>query len=298
MELKNKRLKITFAEAGELTTPRFDHTGFITHVLLDDKYQFCMPEQFIEGRRNSNGRGLCGEFVIATGELAKEGEWFQKPGVGLIKQTADFQKFNIFGTYEAQFAPVEIFKKRKTTVGFFQKGIPCNGYCVDIKKTFHLQNNQLILEIEAINTGSKELELSEYQHNFLSLDNLPVGPGYILELPCDENVAQLENATLRWGDEFPMPSIVSVKGSTVSWTAIADNRVLYHESYNIKNKAPYHWRLSHKQSSLSVKEEVSFFPSMLIVWSVEHCICAEFYHTVKLMPGECTHWTRTWTFKK
>lgn len=298
MNLKNERLHITFADTSALDTPRFDHTAWITEVLLDETYQFCMPEQILPNRRNSHGSGLCGEFVLGTGELAKTGEWFHKPGVGLVKQTADFQRFNIFGTYEAQFSTVEVLEKNETTVSFFQKGISCNGYCTDIKKTFQLQDNQLFLDIEVWNTGSKEFELNEYQHNFISLENRPVGSGYLLDLPCDENIAQLENATLRWGDEAVMPSIVSVEESTVHWTASADNRVLYHESYAVKSDAPYRWKLSHEQSPLSVMEEVNFQPSMIIVWSVEHCICAELYHTAKLVPGERAQWKRVWTFDR
>ena len=297
MKLKNNRLEITFKASSKMNTPRFCHVGFITEVLLDGKYQFCTPEQFISSRRNSKGEGLCGEFVLATGELAKAGEWFHKPGVGLVKQTADYQRFNIFGTYEVHSAPVEVKYQTEDSVCFFQRGILCNGYCTDIQKTYRLQDNQLILEIEVTNTGSKEFELSEYQHNFMALENLPVGPGYLLDLPCDDNINALSDATLRWGDEAKMPSIVSVQGSTIRWTGSADNRVLYHESYNVKPDAPCHWRLRHAQSPLSVMEEVSFQPGMIIVWSVEHCICAEFYQTVKLLPGEQAQWTRTWTFE-
>lgn len=297
MELKNERLKITFAEGNALTTPRFDHTGFITHVVLDDKHQFCMPEQILSERRNSRGRGLCGEFVLAAGELAKTGEWFHKPGVGLVQQTADFQRFNIFGTYETQFAPVEILEKTETSVTFFQNGLEQNGYCTDIKKTFRLQDDQLILTIEAANTGTKEFELNEYQHNFMALENLPIGPGYRLELPCDKNIMQLEQATLRQGDEALLPSAVFVKDHVIHWNSDLDQKILYHESYDVDSSAPYHWILSHEQSSLSVMEEVDFSPSMIIVWGVEHCICAEFYHTAKLAPGEQAQWRRTWTFK-
>lgn len=75
MKLKNEHLQITFTDPAIMDSPRFDHAGFITEVLLDDTYQFCMPEQMISGRRNSHGMGLCGEFILGTGELAQEGEW-------------------------------------------------------------------------------------------------------------------------------------------------------------------------------------------------------------------------------
>lgn len=298
MKLKNEHLQITFTDPAAMDSPRFDHAGFITEVLLDDTYQFCMPEQMIPGRRNSHGMGLCGEFILGTGELAQEGEWFYKPGVGLVKQTEDFKKFDIFGTYEVQSYPVTTEQPSDQCITFSQKGIPWNGYAADLQKTYSLQDNQLILDIQVTNTGTEKFELSEYQHNFVSLDQISAGPGYVLELPCDGNIQALSDATLRWGDEAKMPSIVSVQETAVHWTDRADNRVLYHESYDMKSDAPYCWKLSHKQSPLSVTEEVDFCPSMIIVWSVEHCICAELYHAVKLAPGEKAQWRRKWTFER
>ena len=296
MKIANHRLEITFADGNALTTPRFDHTGFITRVILDEKYSFCTKEQFIAGRRNSGGEGLCGEFVLATGELAKAGEWFYKPGTGLVKQTADHQRFNIFGTYELKSFPVTAEILDEHTVRFIQKGIECNGYCTDIVKTYSLQDNQLILNIEVANTGSNEIELSEYQHNFMNIENLPIGPGYRLTLPCDEELSKIENSTLRWGDEFPLDSAVVLKGDTIHWTTDMNSKVLYHESTAISKTEPYRWILQHEASNLSITEEVNFTPSMVIIWGVEHVICAEFYRTVKLLPGETSSWQRTWTF--
>ena len=297
MKLENERLQITFTDPAAMTTPRFSHAGFITEVLLDQTYQFCMPEQIFTNRRNSHGHGLSGEFVLPTGELAKCGEWFFKPGVGLVQQTADFQRFNIFGTYDIQAFPVTVEQPSKDAIIFRQTGPSHNGYGAEIRKTYHLENNQLILDIEVTNTGSEPLDLSEYQHNFISLEQNQVGPGYVLELPCDKNLLKLEQATLRQGDEHPMESIVAVQGNEVHWIASAEDRILYHESYDIDAASPAYWTLRHENSSVSVREEVDFIPSMIIVWSVEHCVCAELYYSTKLLPGDTAHWRRIWTFQ-
>lgn len=296
MKLKNHRLQITFENPSSMTTPRFSHTGFITKVLLDGTYQFCMPEQLLPNRRNSRGHGLCGEFVLPTGELAKSGEWFFKPGVGLVRQTEDFQRFNIFGIYEVQPFPITVYQESDASICFFQKGLPRRGYCADIKKTYSLMENQLILDIEVTNTGNETLDLSEYQHNFISLEQKPVGPGYVLELPCDKNLSQLEDATLSWGDERHLDSAVYLKEHAVHWKDFMDEKVLYHESYDADPAVPASWTLRHENSSVAVTEEVDFTPSMIIVWSVEHCVCAELYYGAKITPGETARWRRTWTF--
>lgn len=297
MKLKNQRLEITFADANQMTSPRFDHTAWVTEVVLDDNYRFCMPEQLLSHRRNSGGNGLCGEFVLATGELADMGESFFKPGVGHIKQTNAFQRFNIFGTYEFEAFPVTVNQISDTEISFSQKGIPCNGYCVDLKKTYHLEENRLILDIEATNSGSNALELSEYQHNFINIENLPMGPGYRLNLPCDRNLSRIEQATYNWSDEQLPDSAVTLQADTIHWKAFMDEKVLYHESSEIIEDAPYRWTLTHENSPISITEEVDFCPSMIILWGVEHCICPEFYQTVQLAPGEKASWKRTWTFE-
>lgn len=296
MRLKNERLEITFADGNELKTPRFDHTGFITQVVLDEKYELCTKEQFIAERRNSNGCGLCGEFVLAAGELAKKGEWYLKPGTGLVKQNEEFQRFNIFGTYELKPFPVIVEQETENCVQFYQKGTACNGYCTDIRKTFKIQGNQLFLEIEVCNTGEKEIEISEYQHNFVNIENFPMGPGYQLEVLGDKKLLEIEDATLSWGDERHLKSAVYVKDNTICWQSSMDEKVLYHESQEICKNVPYQWTLSHNNSPLIIKEEVGFEPSMFIIWGVEHCVCAEFYHTVKIFPGESKKWKRCWTF--
>ena len=298
MKLKNNRLQITFENPSTMTTPRFSHAGFITEVLLDDTYQFCMPEQILPNRRNSHGHGLCGEFVLPTGELTKCGEWFFKPGVGLVQQTADFQRFNIFGTYEIQPFPIIVEQPSQDTIIFKQTGPSHDGYGAEICKTYRLENNQLILDIEVTNTGAKTLDFSEYQHNFVSLEQKPVGPGYVLELPCDKNLPQLEDATLSWGDERHLDSAVYLKDQSVHWKDFMDEKVLYHESYDALSEAPASWTLSHEDSPVSVSEEVDFTPSMIIVWSVEHCVCAELYYNAKILPGDTARWRRTWTFTK
>lgn len=298
MKLENERLQITFTDPSKMTTPRFNHAGFITEVLLDQTYQFCMPEQILPNRRNSRGHGLCGEFVLPTGELAKCGEWFFKPGVGLVQQTADFQRFNIFGTYEIQPFPIIVEQPSQDTIIFKQTGPSHDGYGAEICKTYRLENNQLILDIEVTNTGAKTLDFSEYQHNFVSLEQKPVGPGYVLELPCDKNLSQLEDATLSWGDERHLDSAVYLKEHSVYWKDFMDEKVLYHESYEVDSQAPARWTLRHENSSVSVSEEVNFTPSMIIVWSVEHCVCAELYYNAKILPGGTARWRRTWTFTK
>lgn len=296
MKLENDRLHIFFAETGEIRTQRFDNTAIVKQVVLDGRYAFCVPEQIHPGRRTTNGTGLCGEFVLqGAAESAKAGEWFYKPGVGLLRQTVDNRPYDIWTDYDMRPFTVTV-QKRDAGVICRQQAIPCGGFGMEIEKRFLLKGNRLILDIYVRNVGTKAFCLQEYQHNFVSLGGMPVSEGYVLELGCDKALARIEAETLRQGDEISLPSAVRVQGERVFWKKAMDGSVLYHRSENVDEARSACWTLRHLPSGLSVCEETGFCPSRIDVWAVEHCICAELYHTVQLVPGEMAHWQRIWTF--
>lgn len=297
MKLENERLQISFADAQQIRTQRFDNTAIVTQVVLDGACSFCTSEQVLPGRRTTNGVGLCGEFVLpGAAENAKAGEWFCKPGVGLLRQIEDHLPYDMWKTYEIRPYAVHM-QPTDDGVVFRQEGTPCGGYGVDIEKRYRLQENRLILDIDVRNVGAVEICLQEYQHNFVSLAGLPVSEGYVLELNGDKLLREMEGQTLRQGDEIPLPSAVRVQGNEVSWEKNMDGCVLYHRSEEIDPEQTPYWTLHHLRSEASVTEQTGFVPSRVDVWAVEHCVCAEFYHAAHLAPGETSHWQRIWTFE-
>lgn len=296
MELKNTRLRVRFADPQEVQTQRFDRTAIVTDVVLDDQYSFCVPEQVLSTRRTTNGIGLCGEFVLAdAAESAKAGHWFCKPGVGLLKQVEDGMPYDMWKHYELRPFQVTVNAARDQIL-FQQKALPCGGYAVDIQKFFALQGNRLILDVTVRNSGEKECSVQEYQHNFVSLERLEVSEGYVLDLHCDRTLPQIVDHTLRQGDEIRLPSAVHTETGRVCWETDMRERILYHRSDDIDHDAPYRWTLQHLRSRASITEETSFCPTRIDIWAVEHCICTEFYNSVRLAPGETAQWRRTWTF--
>lgn len=296
MKLQNARLQVNFADPQTNHNQRFDHTAVATQVVLDGKYAFCMPEQVLPARRSTGGVGLCGEFVLAgAAEAAKAGEWFAKPGVGLVQQTEDGAAYDMWKPYAIRPFGATAQASAEAII-FRQQAVPCGGYAVDIEKVFRLQDNRLILDITVCNGGEKPCALQEYQHNFVSLEGMEIGEGYVLDLPCDKALAQIERQTLRQGDEIILPSAVRVEGKSALWKTDMRERIVYHRSEEIDPHAPHSWTLRHLRSGVSVLEETSFAPSRIDVWAVEHCVCAELYQSVRLAPGERASWRRAWRF--
>lgn len=295
MRLENERLQVSFADPEKWQSQRFDCIA-AEQVVLDGKLRFCTPEQVIPGRRTTFGMGLCGEFVLGgAAEETKAGDWFCKPGVGLLRQKEDHVPYDMWQRYEVRRFPVTVEATEQSAV--FRQSVLCGCRGMDMEKRFSLLGNSLILDITVRNTGSRTCILKEYQHNFLSIDALPVSEGYILEADCDEAIADALHQTLRQGDEIILPSAVEVRDGRLLWKQDMDGKVFYHRSERIRQQPRYRWRLSHTRSEAAVTEQTSFAPERIDIWAVEHCVCAEFYFGTELAPGESAHWRRSWTFE-
>lgn len=87
--LSNGILTVDIADIGEYKGTRFDWTGFITQVTLEEgKHTFCVPES-LKPDEGTGGKGLCNEFGISRAigyDEAPIGGWFPKIGVGLLQK--------------------------------------------------------------------------------------------------------------------------------------------------------------------------------------------------------------------
>ena len=298
MKLENSRLAVTFAAPGEVDTQRFDNTAIVTQVILDGKYTFCEPEQLLDHRKTTNGVGLCGEFVLdGPAEEAKAGEWFVKPGVGLLCQLEDNLPYSMWKRYDVRPFPVTAEISGNTAL-FSQRCIAANGWALDVEKRFTLEDNRLILDYAVTNAGEKSCFLKEYQHNFVSLNGERAKPGYALEMPANGRLSEYEEGRVRCQSTGEaVCGVLRAEADRIVWQKDLEDRVLYHRSDEILADAPRYWKLSLEGSPVSMTEETGFIPSRIDVWAPEHCISAEFYFSGTAAPGETLRWRRTWRFE-
>ena len=163
-----------------------------------------------------------------------------------------------------------------------------------------LRGNEIHLQTEIRNTGSVRAEFSEYQHNFVAIDDLPVQKGYRLEIPFDQTIAQLpERFVLQSDYTARAKSSVRVEGQTVIWTDGMDGKA-YHKTTpaeKIADLPSYSWRLFRDDCAVSIQEKMDFKPWRLVLWGIEHCICPEVYCRICVNPGETQTYTRQWIFE-
>lgn len=300
--IQNERLKVTFRYLPDvLFSERFESIGVAEQVCLDGKYLFCEPEQHIPQRPTCNGIGLCGEYVWdALAEEAAPGAYFPKIGVGLLKQRPEGGKYNMWKHYEVQPFPVhaEFYADRAI---FTQTSTECLGVATKLTKEVFLQGNALHMHVTLENHGSRVLQLEEYQHNFLCLNGAPVGPGYRLDVPFALSLKGIENRAYDAGNPVQWKSgYLRTEGTCILWNRTMDGHG-YHleipkEQLDVRKGA--YWKLTHNTVPAAITEKITFSPSRLVLWGVEHCICTEVYIPIFVAPGEKQEWERIWVFMR
>ena len=298
--IKNDRLEVEFRYSPtHVFSSRFETIGVVEQVTLDGKYKFCEPEQRLPGRVTCNGVGLCGEYSWdGLAAEARPGQNFPKIGLGLLRQRPEGGPYHIFKDYEVTLFPTSV-ELAGDSARFTQDCIPCMDIAAKIEKTVSLSGCSIITNTTIYNLGQRTLELGEYQHNFLSLDGLPVGPGYHLQIPFDGNIGGISGSAYDMSDPFHRISgFMEARGDEIHWLRDMDGHGFHKETepQDLHPEKGRFWRLTHIDSPLSVSEEFSFNPSRLVVWGVEHCICTEVYVPINVEPGERQSWTRTWRF--
>jgi hypothetical protein len=288
--LSNGILTVEIAEPGAYYKgTRFDWSGFITGVTLEEgKHSFCVPESLVPGH-GSGGGGLCNEFGISRAigyEEAAAGEWFPKPGVGLLQKQSD-EPYVFNGEYPL--IPFIVSEEHSGhSIRYTVQPMECRGYSMRLIKIITLNEEQLDISYMIENTGSKPLRIEEYIHNFVGIDGAAVGGEYELKLPGTLRIAAPESSYT--------DNLLSVSGSSLTWTAEPD-RPFYCRLEGWENAgADYYWELVHKPSGAGIRESGDFPAERIILWGEQHVISPEVFIDITILPRHSKGWKRSYQF--
>lgn len=131
-------------------------------------------------------------------DAAKPGGTFIKIGVGVLRRP-DNKAYNPYRLYEVVNGGKWTIRTTDHSVEFTQDlSDPSSGYGYRYTKTIRLTNGkpEMILEHTLENTGQRAIETSVYDHNFLVLDQQPIGPDFVVTVPFAIHAEREENAKL------------------------------------------------------------------------------------------------------
>lgn len=287
--LSNGILTVDIADIGDYSGTRFDWTGFITQVTLEEgKHTFCVPESLKPGE-GTGGRGLCNEFGISRAigyDEAPIGEWFPKLGVGLL-QKKDSQLYSFDKDYTVIPFAKEIMIDNKV-VKYTVRPMESNGYAMQLIKTISLHEDQLIIEYELHNKGDKPFQTEEYVHNFIGIDGLSTGSDFELRLPGALKVEEPESSYTK--------DLLEVSSNTLSWAREPDRPFYCMLRGWEEPEAEFNWELIHKPSGIGVRESGDFPVARMALWGERHVISPEIFVNISLLPRQSKSWSRIYRF--
>ena len=286
--LENQNLKIQIDKPSEkYSAARFDWTGKIAEV----RYQnipLTATERVEQDNKHVFGRGFYNEFGIETAlgfEEAKLGEWFHKIGVGLLKKEGKHYHFG--HSYEIRPA------KFKTSLEADRFRMECksennNGYAYVLKKTICLLKQGFTIEYSLENTGNKIILTDEYVHNFIGLNNEPIGKHYQIQFPFPLHPEGFD-------EKLNPEKKVIVDAEGIRFKGPITQQIFYSQ-LNGDRTVPASWELINENCGISIKEMGSFQTNKVNLWGDHHVVSPEIFHQISLAAGETTSWSRSFHF--
>ncbi|GAP06751.1 hypothetical protein ATHL_01611 [Anaerolinea thermolimosa] len=320
--LQSDRLTVEISQPGvAYHGTRFDWSGFITQVTLDGQHTFCVPEDYTPGK-GTGGIGICNEFGIDQPigyDEAKPGECFPKLGIGLLTRL-DSPTYSFWNPHQiSQPFPIEITASKQQVI-FTVHPIECRGYAARLTKQISVENNRMMIQYELENTGEKSILTNEYVHNFIGINQRPIGPDYTLRFPqkiaFEDITPMVRNQLPQWIRRFlpffadtaarkyiqKQVSILNVNDRELSWHRTPATP-FYCRLTNLQQlREPSEgefctmWELHHSDDGLFMSEKVNFPPERIALWGTTHVVSVEVFKKIELLPGDKDTWARQYEF--
>ena len=166
---------------------------------------------------------------------------------------------------------------------------PVSGYGYSYTKTIRLTPGQpeLKLEHRLKNTGRQRIETTVYNHNFLALDGMTTGAGFVVKTPYDIVSTRPPNAAL-----------AEIRGRSVVYLAdLADQQTVSTPLSGFgPTAADYDFRVEHTKAGAGVRITADRPLSRASLWSMRTTLAVEPFLAIGLDPGQEFTWTITYTY--
>ena len=276
---------------------RFDQAGVITSLTLNGKefyspwFERTAPEVLdytyvgdaIVAGPDSAISGPVEEFAPLD-FIAKPGP-FVKIGVGILYQP-DTQTYDHYRHYRVMDAGQRSISITKTSVAFSQT-LSSNGYGYVYEKTLRLVPGkpQLIISHSLLNTGSKPVSTTVYDHNFLRLKR---GNGGIrVNFPFALTAANP-----------PAADLIRIQDRALTYTRpmASKERISFLVAGFGNNAKDYDFKIEDTETGSAVRIKGDKPLTRVNIFSIDRVQSIEPYIAIELAPGEEKRWTYTYTF--
>lgn len=288
--LKNKDLEIHIDSPFEnYTGARFDRTGKIVAVKFHN-----IPLTTIErtggADEHAYGKGLYNEFGINTAigfEETEVGGWFHKIGVGMLKKEDPEYLFS--RNYHIKPVQFHVFAESTRAV------ITCiseylNGYSYVLRKEIELKNSGFTITYILENTGDKNINTTEYVHNFMAVNNELIGKNYKLRFSFPLNPD-------RFDDTVNPESKVDIGQHEIAFNGTPKEQFFF-SNLSGGETVDASWELLNLEHNIAVGESGNFKTNKINLWGWNHVISPELFYEISLKPGQSAQWARNYKVRR
>jgi hypothetical protein len=288
--LKNKNLEVIIGAPTEFYNgSRFDLSGNIFQVTLNQKHTFCTTEK--NEHLTDFGFGLVNEFDIEepySYKKASAGSLFHKIGVGTLLK-ADNEPYHFYKPYEFTALNYSItVNNEKNEIIFEAESVEINGMKYHYLKTISIDKNQLWVKYALKNSGSKSFKATEYCHNFLSINHLKLDASYRLK---SNQPIQPELFIANINTE----KVISIEKNEITWKSTPQNDFFIAGLTSSAQKCTG-WHLENIAEKAAISEVIDFECTQMNLWGTAHVVSPELFFNVSLTPCQEAIWRRKYTF--
>lgn len=285
LKSNNLEIKIDLPVSG-YNFSRFDWTGKIVSV----KYkgiEIAGVEQLNVVNKNLFGKGFYNEFgfdkPVGFYE-AKNGDYFHKIGIGLLKK--DGSEYEFSNNYEIRPAKFNfsVTNNRIITECISQSA---NGYSYTLIKQIEVLESSFYVKYCLKNNGEKTIVTNEYNHNFLAINNELVGSDYILNFPFDIQ-------PLFFKETVNPEEKVKIGKNKITFNGIP-NEQFFFSNLSGNDCVDATWELINTKTKIGIREVASFKTARVNLWGWKHVISPELFFDINLESNNSVEWARTYS---
>ncbi len=308
-EITNGELKVLIylpdAKTGYFRGTRFDWAGVIGrleyrgHVFYAPWFtgtdpalrDYTATADVVIAGPNTAITGPVEEFQRNLGyDEAAAGGTFMKIGVGVLRKPAEGGAYSNYRLYDIVDVGRRTVETAPDAVTFTQDvRDAASGYGYSYTKTVRLSPGrpEMRLDHRLINTGTRRIENSVYNHNFLTLDGLPVDERFLITAPYDIASARPPNGAL-----------AAIRGRQIVYLRpLASNEVVSTPLSGFgPTAADYDFRIEHTTARAGVRMTADRPIANAALWSMRTTIAVEPFIGIALDPGQEFTWALTYTY--
>ncbi len=233
--------------------------------------------------------GPVDEFGPVGWDEAKSGGNFIKIGIGALRKPDD-KKYDNYRLYEIADPGKWTVGKHSDSIEFTQElADSSSGYKYVYRKTIRLTPGkpEMVLEQSLKNTGTRAIQTSVYNHNFLVLDKQAPGNGVVITLPFQIQTSHPPNkelAEIRGNQIVYLKTLKDKDVVTAPLTGFSgspnDNQI------RIENK--------HLGAGMKIESDQPLFSENL--WSIRTVVAVEPFISVAVEPGAEFTWKSVYEY--